>query len=266
MALPSVATENENTDISEPSSIKPFQTVKLMSDLEFSDAPLELANNVKLTLSAQESEDALDNDIKSLNNDKSSAEEVQTLDEISEEIEEDLSENLQSHTKDKSHRLKDSQKSEENTYNEADQTISKNPCHRSSTPNKRRSKSRPDSKHSTTSSKSRHNSRHTSEHSSAETTRKHTRTHSRRSKSGSTRHSHKTDAYSKKSDDSYTSDFSESSKQTETASSKKSSLFNEPADSSKIVKSNADISKKTSKVTSTILDQYASYTCLNTSH
>ena len=245
LALPSVATEEKNSEISEPSSIKPFQAVNLLSDL--SDALLEAAENVKV-LSGQESKVTLDNDIKTMSHNQS-AEEVPTLDEISEEIEEDLSQGSKQNTnsnysnkKDKSHRPKDSMRSEKSdeTYH-----TSKNSSHRHSLSN-RRSKSRNDSRHSRSGSKSKHSSQYTSEHSSLnDTSRKQTKTHSRHSKTESSKHSQKS---SKKSEDSYTTDFSEYSRQTETESSKKSGLDTRYAVSSTKVKSVAEMSKKTSKV------------------
>ena len=240
-----MATEENDSKISEPSSIKPLQAVNLMSDLELSDAPLERVGNVKLVLSGQESEVALDNVIKTASPAISSAEEVQTLDEISEEIEEDISQgsekNTNSNTKGKSHGPKDSKKSERN---ETDHT-SKNSSH-----NKRHSKSRSDSRHSRSSSKSKYSSQYTSEHSSlSDTSRRQKKTHSRHSKAESSRHSkHRTDISSKKSDDSYTSDFSESSKKTKTESSKKPRLDTRSAVSSTKVTSLSEMGKKTSKV------------------
>ncbi|CAB3980332.1 Hypothetical predicted protein [Paramuricea clavata] len=242
LALPSVATEEKNSEISEPSSIKPFQAVNLLSDL--SDARPEAAENVNV-LSGQESKVTLDDDIKTASHNQS-AEEVPTLDEISEEIEEDLSQGSKQNTnysskKDKSHRPKDSMRSEQS--NETDHTC-RNSSHRYSLSN-RRSKSRNDSRHSRSGSKSKHSSQYTSEHSSLnDTSRKQKKTHSRHSKAESSKHSQKA---SKKSEDSYTTDFSECSRQTEPESSKKSSLDTRSAVPSTKVKSIAEMSKKTSK-------------------
>ena len=249
MALPSMATEENDSKISEPSSIKPLQAVNLMSDLELSDAPLELADNVKLVFSGQESEVPPDNVIKTASHDLSSAEEVQTLDEISEEIEEDLSEGSKLNTKSnhssrgKSHRPKDSKKSERSTYDKTDHTS------KSSSHDERRSrKSRSDSRHSRSNSKSKYTSQNISKHSS-DTSEKQKKRRSRHSNTESSKHSkHRTNVSLTRSDVSYTTDFSESSRQTETENSKKSSLGPRSAVSSTKVHSIAEMGKKRSKV------------------
>jgi hypothetical protein len=246
MALPSVATEENDSKISEPSSIKPLEAVNLMSDLELSDAPLELADNVKLVFSGQESEVPPDNVIKTASHDLSSAEEVQTLDEISEEIEEDLSEGSKLNTKSnhssrgKSHRPKDSKKSEQSTYDKTDHTS------KSSSHDERRSrKSRSDSRHSRSNSKSKYTSQNISKHSSY-TSEKQKKRRSRHSNTESSKH--RTNVSLTRSDVSYTTDFSESSRQTETESSKKSSSGPRSAVSSTKVHSIAEMGKERSKV------------------
>ena len=249
MALSSAATEENDSKISEPSSIKPLQAVNLMSDLELSDGPLEQADNMKLALSGKESEVAPGSVIKTASHDLSSPEEVQTLDEISEEIEEDLSQGSKQNTKScssrkkgNSYRLKDSRKSERS---EIDHTA------KSSSRDKKHSrKSRSGSRHSRSGSKSKHSLQYTSEHSSLDdnTSQKKKKTHSRHTKTESRGHSkHTTDLSSLKSDVSYTTDFSESSKQTEAERSKKSNLGPRSAVSSTKVKSIADMGKNTSK-------------------
>ncbi|XP_028414161.1 uncharacterized protein C19orf44-like [Dendronephthya gigantea] len=252
MALPSVATEENKTEVSEPSSIRPFQAVNLMPDLELSDAPQKLTKNVKMTLSQDESEEVIDRYVRSTGKDLSSAdsEEVHTLDEITEEIEEDLSQGSKQDTissnlkrNNESRQQKDSPKSERVVYDETDQSL-----HKTSSKSGH-SKTRSDSRHSKSKSKkkTKRSSQQTSEHSySSLDSRKEKRTSSSRSKSDSRGH-----GTSKKSEDSYTTDFSDSaslsSKINETDSYTQSGLGKNSVVLSSKVTSVAEISKTTSK-------------------